>query len=314
MRILFTADWHIKLTSKNIPFEWQWNRFIGLFHAILEHLKEHDILVIGGDIFDTEPNVDEIALFLEFYKHKCLVADSKPVIVYSGNHDLYAKRKESFLSKLCSSLPDLIYVDKPTSLYGMDIVPYHYISKIETINPTNKILLTHVRGEIPPHVKPEINLDLLTGWPLVLAGDLHDYSNSQRNIVYPGSPLTTHFNKSKTTKGFISVNSDTLEHKFVKLEIPQLIRLEIESEMDVVEDDFHHYEFILKGTQQELAQVVSTKVKKKITSLEKSDAKLDLMATSSITEELEIYFKQVMKFDDSRIKNIIHLFDEGLDA
>ena len=47
-------------------------------------------------------------------------------------------------------------------------------------------LFTHVRGEIPPHVKPEVDLDRFEDFPIVFAGDLHAHSNSQRNIVYPG--------------------------------------------------------------------------------------------------------------------------------
>lgn len=314
MRILFTADWHIKLTSKQVPFQWQWNRYILLFTKLLDALKEHDLLVIGGDLFDTEPNSDEIALFLEFYNMKSILCSSKRVILYAGNHDLYSKRKEAFLEKLLAPLPEITYVDKPTTLYGLDIVPYQYISRIDEIEQNSEILLTHVRGEIPPHVKAEINLDYFNSWKLVLAGDLHDYSNSQRNILYPGSPLTTHYMRNESSKGFLSVDSDTLEHKFVEMEIPQLIRKEIESEADIIEDGFHHYEFIIKGSQKELASVTSSKVKKKLTSIEKSDAKLNLTTTSTLTEELELYFKEVLNFDNNRVDKILQLFDRGLDA
>ena len=58
-------------------------------------------------------------------------------------------------------------------------------------------MFTHVRGEIPPHVKPEVDLDMFEDFPVVFAGDLHAHSNTQRNIVYPGSPMTTSFHRSK---------------------------------------------------------------------------------------------------------------------
>lgn len=314
MKVLFTADWHIKLTSKQVPFQWQWDRYLALFSEIISALQFHDLLVIGGDLFDTEPNSDEIALFLEFYKMKATLCNDKRVLIYSGNHDLYSKRKESFLAKLLAPLPEVTYVDKPTYIYGLDVIPYQYIKQIDEIENNSKILLTHVRGDIQPHVKAEINLDYFNSWDLVLAGDLHDYSNSQRNILYPGSPVTTHYMKGLATKGYLSVDTETLEHKFVELELPQLIRKEIESEVNAVEDGFHHYEFIIKGSQQELAAVTSSKIKKKLTSVEKSDAKLNLTTTSTISEELELYFKEVLKFEETRVQKILQLFDRGLDA
>jgi hypothetical protein len=36
MKILFSADWHIKLGQKNVPADWQKNRFRQLFSSIAE--------------------------------------------------------------------------------------------------------------------------------------------------------------------------------------------------------------------------------------------------------------------------------------
>ena len=65
------------------------------------------------------------------------------------------------------------------------------------------ICFTHVRGEIPPHVKPEMDLELFAKYDLVLAGDLHSYENSQKNILYPGSPVTTSFHRHNVDTGII---------------------------------------------------------------------------------------------------------------
>ena len=70
-------------------------------------------------------------------------------------------------------------------------------------------LFTHVRGEIPPHVKPEVDLDLFNDFPVVFAGDLHAHSNTQRNIVYPGSPMTTSFHRKEVETGYLLINSNT---------------------------------------------------------------------------------------------------------
>ncbi|WP_227495548.1 hypothetical protein, partial [Pseudomonas aeruginosa] len=72
------------------------------------------------------------------------------------------------------------------------VVPYSYIKKKSTWDNLPAVpVFTHVRGEIPPHVKPEIDLSWLEKFPFVFAGDLHSHQNTQGNIVYPGSPMTT---------------------------------------------------------------------------------------------------------------------------
>jgi len=50
-----------------------------------------------------------------------------------------------------------------------------------------------------PHVKPEVDLDRFEDFPVVFAGDLHAHSNTQRNIVYPGSPMTTSFHRKEVS-------------------------------------------------------------------------------------------------------------------
>ena len=56
MKILFSADWHIKLGQKNVPREWQVNRYKMLFEKlhVLEELV--DLHIIGGDVFDVDGN------------------------------------------------------------------------------------------------------------------------------------------------------------------------------------------------------------------------------------------------------------------
>ena len=61
--ILFTADWHIKLGQKNVPMAWACSRY-KLFFEILHQLEENvDLHIIGGDLFDRVPSMDEITLY-----------------------------------------------------------------------------------------------------------------------------------------------------------------------------------------------------------------------------------------------------------
>ena len=64
--ILFTADWHIKLGQKNVPVDWAINRYHFFFDTISELEKEVDCHVIGGDLFDRLPTMEELELYFTF--------------------------------------------------------------------------------------------------------------------------------------------------------------------------------------------------------------------------------------------------------
>ena len=87
MRLLVTADWHIKLGQRKVPRAWQANRF-HLLNAELNKVA-CDAHVIAGDIFDSDtPDAEEIELYFE------LVSEMEhDTIIFSGNHE--AKTKNS---------------------------------------------------------------------------------------------------------------------------------------------------------------------------------------------------------------------------
>jgi DNA repair exonuclease SbcCD nuclease subunit len=69
--ILFTADWHIKLGQKNVPASWACSRYELFYQQIQEAVDEHDIdlHIIGGDLFDRVPSMDELTLYFDFIKN-----------------------------------------------------------------------------------------------------------------------------------------------------------------------------------------------------------------------------------------------------
>ena len=186
--ILFTADWHIKLGQKNVPREWALNRYKLFFEQISSLENQCNMHVIGGDLFDRLPNMEELELYFSFIRGVKI-----PTLIYDGNHEA-TKKNKTFFTQLKQvtrdinplvKIVDMSYYDND---FGFGVLPYadlHRKNAIELFD-TNKPLFTHVRGEIPPHVKPEVDLDRFEDFPVVFAGDLHAHSNTQRNIVYPG--------------------------------------------------------------------------------------------------------------------------------
>ena len=201
--ILFTADWHIKLGQKNVPIDWARNRYRLFFEQIHSLEQQCNMHIIGGDIFDRLPNMEELELYFSFIREVKI-----PTIIYDGNHEATKKNRTFFeqLKQVSRDINPLIkvqttsYVDEDM---GFSILPYAELHRKESIEKfdVNYPIFTHVRGEIPPHVKPEVDLDRFEDFPIVFAGDLHAHSNTQKNIVYPGSPMTTSFHRNKVVIG-----------------------------------------------------------------------------------------------------------------
>jgi hypothetical protein len=191
----------------------------------------------------------------------------------------------------------------------LDILAYTDLHKLETLRGDHKILLTHVRGAIPPHVKPEVDLNLFDKWDIVFAGDLHAHSNSQRNIVYPGSPRTVTFHRNEVKLGVIVFDTDKpKDWTWHQIEVPQLIRKTIEHPDEMVKTEFHHTIYELTGNILDLAKVDkdSELLDKKIVSNEQP-ASLDLN-NLTIEEELEKYLTQITNLSKLEVQEVMEIF------
>ncbi len=305
MKILFSADWHIKLNTKNVPNEWQIARYSLLFDRIHDIEKEVDLHIIGGDIFDKLPNMEELELYFRFVSG-CKIK----TIIYPGNHEAL-KKNTTFLSHLKSVTnrinPLVEIVDEYLSFENVDIIPYNRLKEYHPadIDFHGDILCTHVRGEIPPHVKPEIPLDLLDRWKVVLAGDLHSYDNCQRNILYPGSPVTTSFHRSTVDTGVIILDSETLSHEWRKLEVPQLIRKTIQAGEPMLPTDYHHTIYEIEGDLSELGNIEDSDLLDKKVIKRDTDVALILEPEMTLEDEVTEYMKYILQVPDDIIEKCL---------
>ena len=314
MKILFTADWHIKLGQKNVPIEWQRDRYTALFQKIADLQEKVDMIIIGGDIFDKLPTLEELELYFKFLYHIEI-----PTIIYDGNHEA-TKRGQTFLTKLAgptSAINEQVYIlDGCTTLYGIDFIPYTHLKSFKYQSNTSlqsRILCTHVRGEIPPHVKPEIDLNLFDKWETVLAGDLHAYENSQRNILYPGSPLSTTFHRNPVNNGIILFDSDTLKHEFVPLGLPQLIRKTVENIEDAIPTEYDHTVYEITGNLLDLANIDTgaEHIDKKI--INKNTERTLNLENKTIAQELVEYLTNIQKLPKNSIEDILSVYHDYIE-
>lgn len=317
MKILFTSDIHIKLGQKNVPVEWAKDRY-NLMIAKLTRLQDDcDLFVIGGDIFDRLPTMEEIEIYYDLIDQIHI-----PCIIYPGNHESL-KKDTTFLTYLKRSTsrlnPKVQIIDDYFSTPEFDIIPYNKLKDYEKntsntfVSLHNKILFTHVRAEIPPHVKPEINLDLLDPWKIVVAGDLHSYENSQRNILYPGSPVTTSFHRSAVDTGVIILDTNTLAHEWVKLDLPQLIRKTIKVGDPMVATEYHHTIYEIEGDMSELSGMEDNDlIDKKIV---KRDIETALILDPSLTlaQEVSEYLTYILELDNKVVEQCIQILNDNMD-
>ena len=310
--ILFTADWHIKLGQKNVPREWATNRYHMFFEQVHSLEKQCNMHVIGGDLFDRLPSMEELELYFTFIRKVQI-----PTLIYDGNHEA-TKKNKTFFTQLKQVTRDINPLVKVVDMsyydndFGFGVLPYadlHRKNAIELFDP-KKPLFTHVRGEIPPHVKPEVDLDRFEDFPVVFAGDLHAHSNTQRNIVYPGSPMTTSFHRNEVQTGYLLINPQDWSWMWDAFELPQLIRKTVSDPEEMVATDWHHTIYEVEGDIQELAEVKNSDLLDKKVVKKSSEATLELAKDMSIQEELVEYLTYILELPDSKIPNIVGLFND----
>ena len=91
MKILHSADWHILLHKKKVPYKWQTDRFKTFFRKLIALEQQCDVHIIAGDVFDKKPEPDEVCLFLSYINSVTI-----PTYIIPGNHEA-TKKGETFL-------------------------------------------------------------------------------------------------------------------------------------------------------------------------------------------------------------------------
>ena len=309
--ILFTADWHIKLGQKNVPLPWACSRYEMFFEQIEDAVKEHNITlhIIGGDLFDRVPSMDELTLYFDFVKNT-----NVETIIFDGNHEATKKNKTFFtnLKRVTKELnPKVTVVTETFYLHDWAILPYADLHKKNSIEDIDDVdyLFTHVRGEIPPHVTPEVDLERFDKFKTVFAGDLHAHENTQRNIVYPGSPMSTSFHRNTIKTGYLVIDDDWnwTWHEF---NLPQLYRKTVTNPDEMIPTMFDHTIYEIEGDVTDLANVKNSELLDKKLLRKTSESTLALQKEMSIEEELALYFTEVLNLDETKISKIIGVFND----
>lgn len=299
MKAILLADIHIKLGQKNVPIDWQKYRFQMLADAVNAHSPQ--LIFIAGDLLDVaDPSIAEVGLLYDFL-FALQKQNLERIVLIPGNHEMENSRVSCY-RHVATMLQhnNVLLLEEITTIYGIDFIPY---GAIKSFKPTDRVsdwAITHVRGEIPPHVTPEIDLSVFSGYKAVFAGDLHARSNSQLNILYPGSPMTTSFHRNKISgeNGMFVMDVENKTYEWVELELPQLLRKKVMCAEDMVKTDFHHTIYELEGDLDDLAKVgKSDLLDKKVTKDIGTPPTLNL--SGDVTEELATFLTEVKGISDT---------------
>src|SRR5210317_1262988 len=131
--ILFTADWHIKLGQKNVPVAWALNRYNLFFDKIREIERECVMHIIGGDLFDRLPSMEELELYFSFVREVKI-----PTLIYDGNHEA-TKKNKTFFTQLKSVTRDINPLVKVVDIsyydndFGFGVLPYAELHRKNSI-------------------------------------------------------------------------------------------------------------------------------------------------------------------------------------
>ena len=309
--ILFTADHHIKIGQKNVPVDWAKNRYRLYIEQMVEAEKGCDLHIMGGDIFDKLPNMDELEIYFDMVR-ACTIR----TLIYSGNHEA-TKKGKTFFSALKTATnainPLVTIIDEIYEEDDFTIVPYEFIhvkgvwDKLDK----SKALFSHIRGAIEPHVKPEIDLDLIADFPVVYLGDLHSHSNCQRNMVYPGSPMVTSFHRNRVDTGYLIIASDDLSkwtwHAF---DLPQLIRKTVSDQADMVPTHPDHTIYELEGSIVDLGDVKNSDLLDKKLVKRSTDTTLILSKEMTISDELIEYLTYILELPEEQIQGAMTTYHD----
>ncbi len=230
MKVFITTDWHFGVYPNNLD---KWlnmmeDYFFNFFIPYLkENIKEGDILIHCGDLYDNRTSIPIIA---SYKAEKILIEISKilPVHLIVGNHDLWNKGTNDVNSvRLFNHVDNINVYTETTSLevFGKKLVLMPWIEKrIDMINDIKSnpgdYLFCHsdlngcrMHLSSVAHRNPDkIDVHEFSGYNHVFSGHIH-IRQSNNNFTFIGSPYQMDRNDMGDQKGItiLDLISDKIE-------------------------------------------------------------------------------------------------------
>lgn len=200
--LICIADLHISHKSDRV---FEASRLLALTDHLSQYRGGGYTLNLLGDTFDTNtPSLEDIRAFYNIIES--LRPIFKEIVIIPGNHDY----------KVFNYLPHqgFTYIGQPTIVGDIQYLPWTHLedftSRLQSTKRRGKLLLTHARCTITPHIIEETNIQLLSErYEKVVLGDIHMPYSPYPNVFYTSEPSQHHYKSySKNTTGYIIVDKD----------------------------------------------------------------------------------------------------------
>jgi hypothetical protein len=108
--------------------------------------------------------------------------------------------------------------------------------------------------------------------------------------------------------GVILLDTETLEHTWHKLDMPQLIRKTIKAGDPMPKTDYHHTIYEVEGDMTELSNLENSDLLDKKLVKKESDTALILTKEMSLRDEVEEYLRYILQINDNSVNEILKEF------
>jgi DNA repair exonuclease SbcCD nuclease subunit len=268
--------------------------------GFLSYLKEYalenkiDTIISAGDFFHTKAHAYAPHVVQGLLRIKDIFKSNIKQYMIVGNHDMANPNNtmNSILftySDYAKIVPDYFYLDIENVRVHMLSYSTQMFESFILAEDKKNILIGHldIIGFIMPNgfeSNAGFRDDTFKQFDLVISGHYHMFQNKDK-IVYVGSPYQTNFSEKDQTHGFLVVNTETMEWKFVEyLGAPKYKVIEINSPKDLVKSEIENNFVKIK--------LLSDKVNKnqlRNTLFEMGAASTDIIAVEDV-KEIEKYY------------------------
>lgn len=301
---IFTGDWHIGLSREETFFGKTQNQLISLsMIQILDYAKKNKIKYINilGDIFHTKrPTPADEKLFISFLK-MCENVGIK-VNVLQGNHEAN-EYSDSALEQFVEMFEDSDYINIDTVFTLRNninnvrflIMPHVHKKGLTSKDETEILAIKRFVDEFSDSKKKNVVLGhfhvkgslegsesiLLANTAttydignskkidLTISGHIHKHQwiESQRTI-YPGSIIYNNFGERNEPKGFVVLDTQTLEWEFKGLDVvkwkQETLKVNKKTDLGKVKEEINKLQKKLKGSVVKLIVEYSDNTKNQI--------------------------------------------------
>jgi DNA repair exonuclease SbcCD nuclease subunit len=287
MAFIFTNDLHI---DKGI-----WVSIcLNYLDELTDFANEKNIstIVFGGDIFEKATKIKNEAFIPLFMKLMEMKNNKFKMFFILGNHDIFNDDNDSLIETF-SPFGQVVKDSAEIEIDGQAYDALSYTKDVTKIPNKNNVLLTHLSiadfafdNGYEVDQKNGMATDLFSEYDLVVSGHFHKLQTN-KNIVFPGSPFQHNFGEEGQQKGFAIIEGNTW--KFVPYtNAPTFLTIDLE--------DFEKYDYKNKFVQVKITNKIETFVK------------LKHILYSKGALEVKPYFVQNEELD---LKNSVKLDNNG---